>query len=745
MRRVNAKINSLVITLSICLLAMVAVVLRPVMTSAAVTPSAPTGQISFTFDDGFATYATEAAPALAAHDQKGTVYVSTGCIDNTGNCREQVDPAADFLTWDQVLSLKNTHGWEIGAHTANHPLMTEITAAQLEAEFTTSEAAFAAHGLNPTAFATPFGDYNSNVLAGIARHYTSHRGFHDIGYNAWPTNPYLIQVQQVQAGVSVDTVKGYIDQAKANNTWLVLVFHDIQDTPSSDPEDYQYATADLEAIAAYAKAQNINNVNVTEGLTTGQNNLLPNGDFNNGLGDGWRTNHPSNVVPSAAPKGAMPTPATSVSMTAAADQNVHLFSPTLTVDPTRKYWVSAYVNMTARTSGGVGVYIDEYNSAGAWISGQLKQELTNDQLKDVSVIYEPSSAQVAKVNLQFIVTSASGITAHVDHVSMYSVTGTDPDPDPQPTLVNLLPNSTFNNGVGEGWTADNGAAFSADNGNHGSSASPENSVKLTAGAANAHMFAPKVNVQQSINYLIKSYLNILTLNSGEVAFYVDEYDASGNWISGQYLFAKRNEGEEEVQFGYTPSSGNVVQAGLQIILTGNSGINGYLDEVQFLAPDGTPTPPPTPTPTTTVLETTFANGIADGWTTDNAVVFTADAANNGAADESQHSVKLVAGVANAHLFSPVVDVTPATGYTLQAFLNVAQYTSGEVAFYIDEYDASGNWVSGQYLYGRRSAGTENVSFTYTPSSAAVAKAGLQVIVTGGSGIEAYLDTVKWLA
>ncbi|HTE22215.1 MAG TPA: polysaccharide deacetylase family protein [Candidatus Limnocylindria bacterium] len=744
------KFNGLLAMTLLTLVALGSSLVRQATVTAAVLPNAPTGQVSFTFDDGFSTFATKAAPALAAHNQKGTLYLSTGCVDGTGTCRQNVDPAAEYLTWDQVQTLKNTYGWEIGAHTANHPLMTEITPAQLEAEFTASNQAFAAHGLAPTAFATPYGDYNSSVVAAIARNYTSHRGFHDIGYNAWPANRYLLQVQQVQAGVSVATVKGYIDQAKANNTWLVLVFHDIQDNPSSDPEDYQFSTANLEAVAAYAQAQNIKNVNVTEGLTTGQSNLLPNSGFANGLGSGWKTNTPANVVANTAGNGAVASPANSVAMTAAADQNVYLFSPTINIDPTRRYWLSAYVNTVTRTSGEVAFYVDEYDTAGNWISGQYKQALTVPEFKDASFIYQPTSAQVKKASVQVIVTAGSGITTYIDNVEWYGLdAAADPDPNPTPTNLNLLPNSGFNNGVGDGWTTDNAAAIASDTANHGSPASPSHSVKLTAPASgNAHLFAPKVNVQSGTTYIVKAFLNILTLNTGEVAFYVDEYDTAGNWISGQYLFAKRNEGEEQVEFTYTPTSSNVARAQLQVILTGNSGINGYLDEVQFLAPQGTPPPvvdPPAPTPTTTVLETAFANGIADGWHTDTATAITADAAGNGAADEPQHSVKLVSGTANAQLFSPNVNVSVGTTYTLESYLNIVQLASGEVAFYVDEYDTAGNWISGQYLYARRTAGTVNVSFNYTPTSAAVAQASLQVILTGNSGITAYLDSIKWLS
>ena len=71
--------------------------------------------------------------------------------------------------------------------------------------------------------------------------------------------------------------------------------------------------------------------------------------------------------------------------------------------------------------------------------------------------------------------------------------------------------------------------------------------------------------------------------------------------------------------------------------------------------------------------------------------------------------------------------------------------SGEVGFYIDEYDNAGNWISGQYKTGVRSVGAGNVAMSYSPTSSTVAKASLQVIVMGNSGTAAYFDDASWYA
>lgn len=66
-----------------------------------------------------------------------------------------------------------------------------------------------------------------------------------------------------------------------------------------------------------------------------------------------------------------------------------------------------------------------------------------------------------------------------------------------------------------------------------------------------------------------------------------------------------------------------------------------------------------------------------------------------------------------------------------------------MGFYIDEYNAAGQWISGQYKLGVAVVGVANVDLTYSPSTTAVAKASLQVIVMGNSGVQAYFDDVRW--
>jgi hypothetical protein len=148
-----------------------------------------------------------------------------------------------------------------------------------------------------------------------------------------------------------------------------------------------------------------------------------------------------------------------------------------------------------------------------------------------------------------------------------------------------------------------------------------------------------------------------------------------------------------------------------------------------------------------VANGTFDSGITSGWTTDDATNITADAKSNGSPSNPVNSVAFKSNATgkNGHLFSPQVAVSSTKSYTISSYLNLKSITSGEVGYYIDEYDANGNWISGQYKLGVRAVSTGDVNFAYTPSSANVAKASLQLIVVSNAGISGYFDDVRWFA
>lgn len=546
-------------------------------------------KISFTFDDGLTSALTQAQPTLAKYGLTGTDYVITKCVGMTAipnTCHANTD--ASYMSWAQIKQLQAA-GWEIGAHTQTHPYLATsdatdgqpnvLTPAQVTQELAGSKADLAAQGITATAMATPYGDYSPATLSEIAKYYTSHRGFADQANNIWPYNDYLLNDMPVQAGVTVAQVKAKIDAAIAGKYWLILTMHDIMVTPSTNPDDYQYSTSNLDQIAAYVKSKQtaglITPVNISKGLVTSDTNLVANSSFDTGIAGGWSTDSATTIKADATNNGSMPSPTNSIKL-ASTTKNSHLFSPRVTVDPNTNYLLKNFIKVTSIGSGELGFYIDEYDGSGNWVSGQYKNGERTVFTEEYNFAYKPTSQSVKSARLQVIATANAGLTAFLDNTQWFALNATTP-----PAQTNLVTGGTFDAGITGGWMTDDSVDIVKDTASHGSPNNIVNSVSFKATTKNIHLFSPRVSVSSANSYSLTSYLNIQQLTSGEVGFYVDEYDTNGAWASGRYITGVRGISTGDVSFQYTPTSTNVKTASLQVIVTGNSGINGYYDDTRW--------------------------------------------------------------------------------------------------------------------------------------------------------------------
>jgi peptidoglycan/xylan/chitin deacetylase (PgdA/CDA1 family) len=424
------------------------------------TSLAASPKISFTFDDGLASSYLKAAPTLQKYGLTGTNYVIANCVGMTtapNTCN--ADKNGIYMTWDQVVALQNTYGWEIGSHTATHGCMastsavdpddcanaTPLTTAQLETELHGSQQTLTAHGLKVTDLAWPFGDYGNASLAIAAKYYESTRGFaDDDANNVFPYSDLVLHDQQFQAGaptrewalckdMTVIGAKSCIDNAITNNQWVILVFHNIADLPNAADDSYDESTADLDAIAAYAAqkqaAGQAKVVNPNQALVTGTN-LLPNGDFTTGL-TGWTTDS-ANITADAGSNGRYPEATHAVSLKGNADgTDAHLYSPTLPVISGQTYVLKNYLNVKSGTS--VNFYIDEFDANGVQLTGvdpkagvgyiDCAVTVKCIDVADVNFTYTPSSATVASARLQVIVKGAA-TQAYFDNSLWYGASAT---------------------------------------------------------------------------------------------------------------------------------------------------------------------------------------------------------------------------------------------------------------------------------------------------------------------------------
>ncbi len=199
--------------------------------------------VSLTFDDGYEANVTNALPVLNQYGFKTT------------QCYETVDLKNDPATAKKSLNAFISTGHEICSHTVSHPFLSQLTTAQVDQELANSKAYLEQlTGMPIVDFASPYGDYSESVNTEIKKYYQSHRTT-DEGYNSKDNlDPYRLRVQNMTPATTLAEFQGWLNQAKADNTWLILVYHDVVNT---DPSPYGSFTNDFKQQMAALKASGL--------------------------------------------------------------------------------------------------------------------------------------------------------------------------------------------------------------------------------------------------------------------------------------------------------------------------------------------------------------------------------------------------------------------------------------------------------------------------------------------------------
>jgi len=184
------------------------------------TPATPRGVVSIDFDDGYESSYVNGLPIVETAGFKTTQFIITKRLDTPG-----------YVTTGQMLAMQNS-GHEIGAHTRTHLPLSTLNAAQQEDEIVGSLTDLKTLGVNATSFAYPYGEYNDTTLsivgdAGFLSARTTQRGFDDSSSNRLLLKSYVIGPDGIDTLTTIDDA---IDEAQTNGTWLILVFHRIDET-----------------------------------------------------------------------------------------------------------------------------------------------------------------------------------------------------------------------------------------------------------------------------------------------------------------------------------------------------------------------------------------------------------------------------------------------------------------------------------------------------------------------------------
>lgn len=131
--------------------------------------------VSLTFDDGFANFASAAAPVLVSRTAPATVFVLPSHV-GASNDWEAKDsrfpvPHLRLMGWADIAQVR-LQGFDIGGHGMTHRSLKSLDSEQLSREVRDCAALIEERvGAAPSAFAFPYGDYDDAAVAAVAETY----------------------------------------------------------------------------------------------------------------------------------------------------------------------------------------------------------------------------------------------------------------------------------------------------------------------------------------------------------------------------------------------------------------------------------------------------------------------------------------------------------------------------------------------------------------------------------------------
>lgn len=189
--------------------------------------------VSVTFDDGWQSVYTDAAPLLEKYQIQTTQYILPGEFN-----------ATNYLSLAQAKSLRGA-GHEIMSHSMTHPRLTDVSKTELSYQLTESKNSLIKNNLvdDQVHFAAPESMLNSAVTMAVSREYASSRNTYadlengineaDVNVKGDAFSRYNIIGYSVRSTTTPAQIKAALDYTKQNKGWLVLVYHQIDDSKNT--------------------------------------------------------------------------------------------------------------------------------------------------------------------------------------------------------------------------------------------------------------------------------------------------------------------------------------------------------------------------------------------------------------------------------------------------------------------------------------------------------------------------------
>jgi peptidoglycan/xylan/chitin deacetylase (PgdA/CDA1 family) len=202
----------------------------------------PGGIVSFTFDDFPRSAWVNGGATLEKYGCRGTYYTAMGLAGTANNL-------GPMFTLDD-LRAAHAHGHEIACHTFSHRDCARVPAAEIAAEIDKNADALSQvlGGAAVMNFAYPFGGVSQSAKSALARRFASCRGTGRGLIHGTVDLADLPGTSLYSRNFDRDRLRQLIQDAQAENAWLIFYTHDMAEEPSP----FGCTPAQFQSIVAYA-------------------------------------------------------------------------------------------------------------------------------------------------------------------------------------------------------------------------------------------------------------------------------------------------------------------------------------------------------------------------------------------------------------------------------------------------------------------------------------------------------------
>lgn len=235
-------------------------------------PEPTAGCVCLTFDDGWNSQYNRVKAYLDRYGYSATIYPIRSQVD-FANAAVAANPAATpaFVTTDQLKQMQDISGWTIGCHadtqTGHDTGFQNMTQAQVEQEMYNNKSWLVRNGIRGgDHFAWPLGKFNSTAVTAARKYFASGRTlFSGSKEHMWPSVPTRMRAYLVNQGTTPTTINAMIDAAQTNKELLILVFHQVVDSPAAGVST-QFLYTDFQTIIDHCSAGSVPVKNISDAL-----------------------------------------------------------------------------------------------------------------------------------------------------------------------------------------------------------------------------------------------------------------------------------------------------------------------------------------------------------------------------------------------------------------------------------------------------------------------------------------------